>query len=172
MSNLEPDSDPQTVDYLFRVRVMQGETIAPLCQGTGMNVIRELTTNNASSTQTATIPGTCPAGTYTIVVELTDVNDRDFSDPSFEATAYLVIGQLTSSQQSDEGGANGQGGGNECGDAVRGSAGTPAAPQAPSLILTEDTTSAGVEWVAPNDNGSAILAYSIMSYQWAEPVMK
>ena len=98
LSNLEPDSDPQTVDYLFRVRVMQGGTVAPMCQGTRMNVIRELTTNNGSSTQTATIPDTCPVGTYTIVVELTDVNYPTFSAPIFEATAYLVIGELTSLQ--------------------------------------------------------------------------
>ena len=175
LSNLEPDSDSQTVDYLFRVRVMQGPIINLLCQGPGMNVIRELTTNTGSSIQTATIPSTCPAGTYTIEVVLADGDDSDFSDPIFEITAYLVIGPLASSQQSDQGGGNGQGGngqggssgggsggGNECGDAARGSAGTPARPQAPSLILTLDTTSTGVEWVAPNDNDSPILAYSVM----------
>ena len=171
LSNLEPDSDSQTVDYLFRVRVMQGPIINLLCQGTGMNVIQELTTNTGSSIQTATIPGACPAGTYTIEVVLADGDNSDFSDPIFEVTAYLVIGPLASSQQSDQGGGNGQGGssgqgssggGNECGDAERGSAGTPARPQAPSLILTLDTTSTGVEWVAPNDNDSPILAYSVM----------
>ena len=156
LSNLEPDSDSQTVDYLFRIRVMQGPIINLLCQGTGMNVIQELTTDTGSSIQTATIPGTCPAGTYTIEVVLADGDDSDFSDPIFEVTAYLVIGPLASSQQSD------QGGGNECGDAARGSAGTPDRPAAPSLILTEDTTSTGVEWVAPNDNDSPILAYSVM----------
>ena len=50
----------------------------------------------------------------------------------------------------------------ECGDSKRGSAGTPARPEAPILILTEDTTSVGVQRVAPNDNGSSILAYSVM----------
>ena len=50
----------------------------------------------------------------------------------------------------------------ECGDSERGSAGTPARPEAPILILTEDTTLVGVQWVPPNDNGSSILAYAIM----------
>ena len=321
LSNLESDSDSQTVDYRFRVRVMQGQIINLLCQGSGMNLIRELTTNADASIQTATIPGTCPVGTYTIEVELADGDDSTISNPISEGIGYLVIGPLPQSQQSGQGGGNGGGnggngnggngnggnsnggnsnggnsnggnsnggngnggngnggngnggnsnggngnggngnggngnggnsnggnsnggnsnggnsganggnsnggnsnggngnggptehpapphrrpywnqttaatataahgwqrrqhgstldgngnGGNsngggttvvivsECGDSERGSAGTPARPEAPILILTEDTTLVGVEWVPPNDNGSSILAYAIM----------
>ena len=78
LSHLESDSDSQTVDYRFRVRVIQGQIINLLCQGSGMNLIRELTTNAGASIQTATIPGTCPVGTYTIVV-----NWRTATTPPF-----------------------------------------------------------------------------------------
>ena len=272
LSNLESDSDSQTVDYRFRVRVMQGQIINLLCQGSGMNLIRELTTNADASIQTATIPGTCPVGTYTIEVELADGDDSTIFNPISEGIGYLVIGPLPQSQQSGQGGGGGNGGnsnggnsngggnggngnggnsnggnsnggngnggngnggngnggnsnggnsnggnsnggnsnggnsnggnsngGNsngggsngggsngggsngggsngggsngggttvvivsECGDSERGSAGTPARPEAPILILTEDTTLVGVQWVPPNDNGSSILAYAIM----------
>ena len=304
LSNLESDSDSQTVDYRFRVRVMQGQIINLLCQGSGMNLIRELTTNADASIQTATIPGTCPVGTYTIEVELADGDDSTISNPISEGIGYLVIGPLPQSQQSGQGGGGNGGNGNggngnggngngnggnsnggngnggngnggngnggnsnggnsnggnsnggnsnggnsnggnsnggnnnggnsnggnsnggnsnggnsnggnsnggnsnggnnnggnsnggnsnggnsnggnsnggnsnggnsngggttvvivsECGDSERGSAGTPARPEAPILILTEDTTLVGVQWVPPNDNGSSILAYAIM----------
>ena len=92
LTDLEADADADTVDYHFRVRVKQGTTIDLLCQGAGMNDIRELTTNTGSSIQTATIPGTCPVGTYTIEVELADGDDTDLSDPIAEGTGYLVIG--------------------------------------------------------------------------------
>ena len=128
-----------------------------------MNMIRELTANTGSSILTATIPGTCPVGTHTIEVELADGDDSTIANPISVGTAYLVIGPLPQSQQSGQGGNGGNGGGgNECGDAERGSTGTPSRPAAPVLILTQDTTSTGVEWVTPNGNGSSILAYSVM----------
>ena len=119
LTDLEADADADTVDYHFRVRVKQGTTIDLLCQGAGMNDIRELTTNTGSSIQTATIPGTCPVGTYTIEVELADGDDTDLSDPIAEGTGYLVIGLppgsettgQTGSQSGDgNGGNNGNGG--------------------------------------------------------------
>ncbi len=77
---------------------------------------------------------------------------------------------------SNGGGGNGNNGGNGgdngnggdtvvfsgCGGADRGSTGTPDRPAAPTLIVTQDNTRVGVEWVAPNDNDSAIIGYSIM----------
>ena len=77
---------------------------------------------------------------------------------------------------SNGGGGNGNNGGNGgdngnggdtvvfsgCGGADRGSTGTPDRPAAPTLIVTQDNTRVGVEWVAPNDNGSSIIGYSIM----------
>ena len=80
------------------------------------------------------------------------------------------------SGNSNGGGGNGNNGGNGgdngnggdtvvfsgCGGADRGSTGTPDRPAAPTLIVTQDNTRVGVEWVAPNDNDSAIIGYSIM----------
>ena len=120
LSHLESDSDSQTVDYRFRVRVIQGQIINLLCQGSGMNLIRELTTNAGASIQTATIPGTCPVGTYTIVVELADGDDSTISNPISEGTGYLVIGPLPKSQQSGQGGS-GQGGSGQGGSGQGGS---------------------------------------------------
>ena len=174
-ADLESDSDATTVDYRFRVRVMQGQTINLLCQGTGMNIIRKVTTNAGSTIQTATIPGTCPVGTYTIEVELADGDDTTISNPIATGTGYLVIGPQPQSQQSGQGG-NGQGNGgggtnnggtttvivSECGDGAQGSTGTPGRPDAPTLILTQDTTLVGVQWTAPINNGSEILGYAIM----------
>ena len=229
LSNLNPDSDSQTTDYYYRVRVVQGSTVNLLCQGAGMNTIRSLNTNTGSSIQTATIPGTCPVGTYAIEVELASSDDPSISNPIAEGTSYLVIGPVPGSQNTGQtggssGGQNGQGdgqgsqgsnrnqgggsggiiriiqgpgpghgpgdggqggnnggqggnnggqggnnggqdngqGGGQCGKADRGSSGTPDRPAAPTLILTQDTTQVGVQWVAPNDNGSAIIGYSIM----------
>ena len=50
----------------------------------------------------------------------------------------------------------------ECGDADRGSTGTPGTPVVPTLALTQDTTMVGVQWTAPSNGGSEILGYSVM----------
>ena len=259
LTDLTADSDADSVDYHFRAQVKQGTIINELCQGAGMNDIIELKTNTGASIQTATVPGTCPVGTYTIEVELGAGDDTDLSDPISTATGFLVIGTKDSTggsggtakgssdgsggndKNGGQGGGNnggqgggnnggqgggnnggqgsgnnggqgggnnggqaggnnggqgggnngGQGGGNggqnngggntknnggslgdksattvfvisDCGDAVRGSAGTPGTPAVPALVLTQDNTMVGVQWTAPSDNGSTILGYSIM----------
>ena len=111
LTDLTADSDADTVDYHFRVVVKQGTIIDELCQGSGMNDILELKTNTGSSIQTATVPGTCPVGTYTIEVTLGAGDDADLSDPISEATGFLVIGAQPGSQFG-QGGNGGNGGGN------------------------------------------------------------
>ena len=140
LSNLESDSDSQTVDYRFRVRVMQGQIINLLCQGSGMNLIRELTTNADASIQTATIPGTCPVGTYTIEVELADGDDSTISNPISEGIGYLVIGPLPQSQQSGQGG--GGNGGNSNGGNGTAATATAAATAAAATAATATAATA------------------------------
>ena len=176
------DSDDTTVDYHFRVRVKQGTTIDLLCQGAGMNEIRELTTNTGSAIETATIPGTCPVGTYTIEVELGTGDDTDLSDPIATGTGFLVIGNPPGSgdgsddgtqdgqppggtqdgETSDSNNGDGNAGVSNCGNAARGSTGTPDRPSPPTLVITQNNTMVGIQWTPPNDNGSAILGYSIL----------
>ena len=104
-------------------------------------------------------------------VRVAACNATGYSDwsptASTPASANGNGGNGNNGNNGNNGGNSNNGGGtntviSECGDANRGSNGTPDRPLAPSLIVTQDNTRVGVEWVAPADNGSDIIGYSIM----------
>ena len=112
-SNLKPDSDASTTDYVYRIQVLQGSSVASQCQATGLNTVRQVNTNGGSSIQTAVISATCPLGIYVIKVELGAGDDTNLGSPIAENEVFIVVGPRSSASQPEprptDGNPNGNG---------------------------------------------------------------
>ena len=85
--NLESDSDPTTVDYVFRADVKDAGD-GDACEGDGLGVDRNINrVDQDPETRAGTVSGPCPAGDYAVVVT---ISSPDNTEPASARAPFTV----------------------------------------------------------------------------------
>ena len=87
-SNLRPDSNPSTVEYLFRADVKDADgNDLDACEGAGMGADRDIDeAGKGAASYSFTISGDCPARDYTLEVSISSPGGVELASARFDFT--------------------------------------------------------------------------------------